>query len=240
MQCNTHIQLLGIGAIKITNNQQAIYIDAFNCFNEAPRINENDIILFTHNDSDHFLCEKMKGKILNNSVIIGPPSIAYPIFESNLMNAKNVKIYYPTNYSEPQQYKDNGLTINIYNTEHFIGWHNVHVSYLIEIGNNRIYITGDSKIRSENEKELENIDCIIYSLLNEYIEKSKIERKYGKYFHIWELLELKARLKPKKIIGNHMINCDWSINPDDLRRLIVSDNIEDIIIPVSNEEVIII
>ncbi len=234
------IQLLGIGAVKIVSNERTIYIDAFNSFNEVPPVKENDLLLFTHNDSDHFLCDKLKGNISNNNIVIGPPSITYPIFESKFINPNNLIIYYPVNYYEPQQYEDKETIIKVFNTDHFIGWHNVHISFLIEIENKKIYITGDSYIRKENEQALQNIDCIIASLMNESIASGKIDKQYGKYYHVWELIELKEKLKPNTIIGNHMINCGWTINPADLREIIERERILDVIIPVSSEEVVII
>jgi hypothetical protein len=70
------------------------------------------------------------------------------------------------------------------------------------------------------------------------LNDSNIEPKYKKYLHMCEIIELKTKLAPKMIIGNHMINWEWAINPVDLREIIEKENTEGIVIPTTSEEIV--
>ena len=236
----TKVSLLGIGAAKIELDKFNIYVDAFNEYNSPPSLNENDIILFTHDDKDHFLVESLIKTLKTDNIIIGPPSIVFPIWQSRKISKERIKVSYPKEYTDHEEYRFNDILIKVFNTEHFLNWHNTHISFLLEIDDKSIYFTGDSKIRKENEQELSGIHCIIYSLLQYEIVKDLINKKYGKYFHFCELLELKQKLNPNLIICNHLINCDWAVNPQELNDFIVSQNLDFVKVPISPYEEVVI
>ena len=48
------VNLLGIGAVKISDGEKIIYIDAFSEFVKSKPVERADLILLTHDDGDHF------------------------------------------------------------------------------------------------------------------------------------------------------------------------------------------
>lgn len=231
------IQLLGIGAAKIQLGDTLVYVDAFNDYNDKPLTSRNDLILFTHTDGDHFSAAKLAEAIKQENLVLGPPSMSCACIKAGI-GVDQIKEFYPTKYAEPMLFEKDDIRIFIYNTDHFVNWHNIHVSYLIEYKSRKIYFTGDSWIRPENENDLKGVDCIIYSLLNENVVKGFIDRKYGKYFCLCEILELKKRLEPKLIVGNHLLDCDWAADPKEVSALVCMENVPEVVIPVSAQEVV--
>jgi hypothetical protein len=54
------VKLLGVGAIDVClADSTHIYIDAFNTINSVPPLQENDLVIFTHADGDHFSFENI-------------------------------------------------------------------------------------------------------------------------------------------------------------------------------------
>lgn len=232
---NIKINLLGIGAVRIELEEFAIYIDAFNDRNAAPVVTNKDLLLFTHDDRDHFFDEALL-KTYNDNVIVGPPSIVLPVWKSERIQRDHLKIFYPNEYGKPDKFCYNDVTISIFNTAHFLNWHNSHVSYLIEAGKKRIYVTGDSSIQDEDQERLRGVDCILYSLLDYEVVKELKSKKHGKYAHLTELLKVQKELSPALILGNHLINCSWAVDPGELRDFIKREDIDGIVIPVAAEE----
>jgi hypothetical protein len=95
-------------------------------------------------------------------------------------------------------------------------------------------------VRRKPEKDFYGIDCIIYSLLQYEIVKGQIDKTYGKYFHLCELLGVIKNVNPKLIIGNHLINCDWAVDPNELKELLFSQGMGNVVIPISTLETVII
>ncbi len=72
---------------------------------------------------------------------------------------------------------------------------------------------------------------MIVSLLNTEITKGFIPKKHGALFSTVDLLRIQNEYKPRMIIGNHLINCDWAVNPKELDEMIKRQGIEGIRIP---------
>lgn len=125
------ISLLGIGALKIQLEHFSIYIDAINSFNSMPTIFENDILLFTHDDDDHFFIEKFKNKNINNTVI-APPNVILDFYKSNIIYDK-LNDFLPHEYGKPINHTIQNVEITIFQTQHFIDWHNTQISFLINV-----------------------------------------------------------------------------------------------------------
>src|SRR5512134_2431232 len=145
-----NIQLLGIGAAKIQLGETAVYIDAFNDYTDAPQISKDDLILFTHTDGDHFSAARLAEEMKSDHLVLGPPRMSHACLHSGI-GIDQIKEFYPNEYAAPIPFEKDDIKISVYNTDHFLNWHNVHVSYLIEYKNRKIYFTGDSSIRVENE-----------------------------------------------------------------------------------------
>jgi L-ascorbate metabolism protein UlaG (beta-lactamase superfamily) len=238
MDNSVAIQLLGIGAASILIGERNIFIDAFNEYNSLPELKENDIILFTHDDGDHFSPTNLLSAVLPDNIIIGPPSIAYPLLSSGKVRAKQLQVLYPQQAQSPGMENINGISISAFNTEHYYNWKPVHISFLVEYGNKKIYITGDSFLSHHHKDFLTGIDCIICNLLIGEVVEEKMSKRDGVYHHISELLKIQYEYKPGLIICNHLLNCDWTVEPEDLDNLIKKAGIKNIVVPLSADEVV--
>lgn len=232
------IQLPGIGAASISIGERNIFVDAFNEHNSLPELKENDIILFTHDDGDHFSPTSLFSAVLPDNIIIGPPSIAYPLLSSGKVKSKQLQILYPPQVQEPGIENIDGVSISVFNTEHFYNWRPVHISFLIEYGDKKIYITGDSFLSPHHKKFLTGIDCIICNLLRGEVAEERMSKMEGTYHHISELLKIQYEYKPGLIICNHLLNCDWTVEPEDLNALIKKAGIKNIVVPLSEDEIV--
>jgi hypothetical protein len=229
------ITLLGIGAVKIVLKRFSLYLDAFNTYIKPPVLERGDLVLFTHDDPDHFDVESLLESLLPDTVIIGPPSIAKPLWETGRVSPGQVRIVYPKEYDKPDILDLGDVTIRVFNTDHFLGWHNVHVSFLLESGGKRIYVTGDSAVRAENNDELARLDCLVASLLNEDTVKGRIDRKWAASFNLCEIISLQNRLNPRLLVVNHLIGCEWAADPGELGSLLVDKGLVNVIVPVHCE-----
>ena len=231
------ISLLGIGAVKIQLEQYSIYIDAVNNFNSLPKFKENDLLLFTHGDEDHFSIDKFQPENINN-LIIAPPNVILELYKSTKVQKDKLIDFLPHEYGKPLNYKIDSVDISIFNTPHFIDWQNTHISFLICAEGKKIFVTGDSRIQAEDHKFISDVDCLIYSLLDFDIVKGRLDKRFGKYKHLIEIIELQRSLTPKKIIGNHLLNCDWAVNPGDIKELLKKEKIDNVEIPTSDKDII--
>lgn len=237
MDNSIEIRLLGIGAASISIKKRNIFFDAFNDYNPAPKIRKNDIILFSHDDGDHFSAKNLLSSVLYTNVIIGPPSIAYPLLSSGKIDSKQLQVPYPQKIQNPIIINIDDINISVFNTEHFVNWKPVHVSFLIKYGGKSIYLTGDSYLSSEQKEHLTGIDCVVYNLVKEEVVENKISKKAGLYYHMSELLQVKYDYQPKLIICSHLLNCDWTVDSKDLKTLINQSGIGNIIVPQSESDI---
>lgn len=232
------IRLLGIGAVSISNKKRNIFFDAFNDYNPAPKLKEDDILLFSHDDGDHFSPKSVLDSVLPKNIIVGPPSIAYPLLSSGKINPKQLKVPYPQQIQDPVTVNVEDISISIFSTEHFAGWKPVHVSLLIRHIDKGIYLCGDSYLTPELKKHLTGIDCIVYNLLKDEVVKNKMSKRDGLYHHMSELLRVRYEYKPKIIICSHLLNCNWTVDPRDLKNLIEHSKVDNIIVPQSENDVV--
>ncbi len=200
------INVLGVEAVKISNGQQTIFIDAF--ADEIPpfRVETADLILVTHDDGDHFSVEKAaQAAKTTGATIVGPPSIAYPLLVDEQLPHEQLVILYPNQFKEPAAQDIRGINIKVYQTEHDGDWHPVHVSYLIEIGAKRFYHTGDSSMMDEDDPDLKDLD-VLFHVFNTK-EASQIAR----------LEEVQKKFTPRTLIPIHLLHCSWTMTVADFR-----------------------
>ncbi|KNY29925.1 MBL fold metallo-hydrolase [Pseudobacteroides cellulosolvens] len=224
------IKLLGIGSLEIKFEDFSVFIDAFNNYLTPPKLSSKDIVLFSHSDGDHFSAPKILNSTTNN-LIIGPPSIAYPLLANTSLNPDYLKIVYPPNISSPIELEVDKLKIKVYQTKHFIDWEPDHISFLLKYKEKKIYITGDSHAFYFEDPEVYNLDALVYSLVIKDMVMGKMCSREASNLHIQELGEIQERLKPRYIIGNHLINCDWTVNVKDIKNEIEGREVRNIIIP---------
>lgn len=232
------LNLTGIGAVRLETQTRTILIDAYNTLISPPGLNPGDLVLFTHSDADHFSPAALLPKLHPETTIIGPPGIVKPLWDSGQIEARQVICPYPCDYTEPERLEYGEITLKIFNTDHFIGWHNQHVSFLVEAEDKRIYITGDSDIRPENISELSGIDVLVASILIEETVKETMDRRHAEALTLCRILDLRRRVKPKKLIVNHLIGCDWAADPAKLKALIERNGLDDVSVPLNPDEVV--
>lgn len=164
MNKSIHVGMLGVGAFYLQIGNRRILVDAFNENIPSPEIQSDDLIVFTHDDNDHF-CAKRVVENYKNNVIIGPLSIAYPLLSSALIDLEKLIIMYPSEVDKPCRYDKEEIGISMYQTKHFGDWNPIHVSYLINAGGKRIYVTGDSTPSMNTPHLYRDLDCIIYNVV---------------------------------------------------------------------------
>ncbi len=231
------IRLLGIGAVKLEFDTFTIYVDVCNDYTDPPELKEGDMLLFTHDDRDHFAAELVGECALETTRIIGPPTIIHPLWAEGKIRHDQLTVLYPKEYHLPELYSVDGLTIKAFNTDHFLGWHNVHISFLVEYENKRVYISGDSVYRKENLDQIRGVDLYIHSLLKEDIVKGRMNKEYAKHYHICEIIDLVREITPQKLMINHLVRCDWAIDPSVLKAYLRENGIDNAIVPVSDTEI---
>jgi L-ascorbate metabolism protein UlaG (beta-lactamase superfamily) len=210
------IQLLGIGAVRIHNDHQTIYVDAFSEYIHPVVDEDIDLILVTHDDHDHFGAEQTAQAALDSgATVAGPPGIAYPLLTQTKLPADRIHIIYPIHLARPITEEINGIRLKVYQTRHFIDWEPPHVSYLVELNGERIYLTGDSNLLDDQDPDLQGLDALVFSLVPPDLSAPDVMDK-----HIAALKDVQTRFHPQTILPNHLIRCDWTVDPDEFRKAV--------------------
>ena len=240
----TRLRLLGIGSVEITAGERRVLIDAFNDKIAPPDIRDGDVLLFTHADGDHFDPDALSSAFgtapeRGRVPVVGPPGIAAPLLTRGIVDPEDLAIVYPTEYEVPVRIEPaEGVAVTVYNTDHFIGWRALHVSFLMEIGGKRIYVTGDAAIRGENLGDLKDLDCLVLSLLHEDSVKGHSEARFARYYNFCDLLDARRRLAPKLLVANHLLHCPWAANAAGLAALAAAEGVDGVRIPLSDREIL--
>ena len=224
------IEMLGIGACCIDLGQRRLWIDALNEYSSYLELQKEDILLFTHADGDHFLAEKVV-EYGQNILIIGPPSIAYPLLSTGKIDPERLTIMYPPEKDKLLQYTVDDIRISIIQTEHFIDWNPIHVSFLIEAQGKRVFVTGDSHIDPTRPQLYEDLDCLVYSLIKKEVVKGQMSGNIGAHYHLCEIQEIKYRYNPRIIVCNHVLNCAWSVDGDVMDECLRTNDVKDVFVP---------
>ena len=145
------VQVLTHSSIRITDDSHVIYADPYD-IREA--INDADYIFVTHSHYDHYSVEDINKKINNDTVIIAPKSMEeqvlqdYPnnkhcfILPKESINIGDIQITATCAYNVNKAFHPRG---------------NNWVGYLITIGNETVYIAGDTDFNDD----LKDIKCDI-------------------------------------------------------------------------------
>ncbi len=224
------VNLLGIGAVKLRSEQAIIYIDAFSELVKPQHIEQADLILVTHGDGDHFEPqETARAAMATGAIVIGPPSIAYPLLANTPLPAKQLRIIYPVHFKKPLREEVCGVKLKIYQTRHFNDWEPDHISYLIELGGQKFYINGDSYVLDETDPDLKRLDAILYNLVMDMSAPGLIDA------HVSAIEKLQGEFMPRYILPNHLINCKWTVDPALLQEAVTQRGLDGVII-VQNEK----
>lgn len=169
-------------SIKIKGDK-VIYVDPYKIREE---VHDADYIFITHDHYDHFDLESIKKVIKDNTVIVFPDKMAIKLLG-------NFRKYDLRGVVPQDKYEINGLkfeTVSSYNINK-----NFHlkeynwVGYVLEIDNERIYVTGDTDI-TEESKEVK-CDILMLPIGGTYTMDAK------------EAATLTNIIKPREVIPIH-------------------------------------
>jgi L-ascorbate metabolism protein UlaG (beta-lactamase superfamily) len=222
------IQLLGIGAVKLSNEEKIVYVDAFTGpdFVKPHAVERADLILLTHNDQDHFgFKETAQTALATGAMVVGPPGIAYPLLADAKLPPERLKIVYPSHFKQPLSEEIGGFKLKIYQTTHFIDWEPPHVSFLLEFDGKRIYIAGDSYMMDEEDPDLQNLDMVLYSLVFKDLSIPTIIDD-----HLAKLEAVQTQFNPRYVLPNHLVACDWTIDPTALKNEVNRRGLKNIVV----------
>jgi L-ascorbate metabolism protein UlaG (beta-lactamase superfamily) len=210
------VNLLGAGAAKISSGEKVIYIDAFSDWLKLSGVENADLILITHDDGDHFGAkETARAALDTGAMVVGPPGIAYPLLADEEFPKERLRIIYPIHLKQPVTEEVSGVNLKVYQTTHFVDWHPPHVSYLIELAGKRLYVTGDSNVMDDEDSDLKHLDTIVYSLVPKDLAAPGVIEA-----HVAALEDVQKRFSPRYVLPSHLVDCDWTVEPADLKRAI--------------------
>jgi len=222
------VNLLGIEAVRLSNGETTLYIDAFAEGIKMRRPSRADYILITHDDGDHFSASKVAAAAeATGAKVIGPPSIAYPLLVDEHVPPEKLMIVYPKCFKEPSTLEFPNVKIKVYNTEHDGDWNPVHVSYLVEFDGRRFYHTGDSSMIDFDDEDLKELDALFWVYNNMDPSGISIFRK------------LHEKLRPKRILPIHLIGCNWTMTVSDFREEASKAGLEGVVVLDETETLVI-
>lgn len=226
------VNLLGIGAVRLSSAQATIYIDAFSELVKPQHRERADLILVTHADGDHFEPqETARAAIEMGAMVVGPPGIAYPLLANTPLPAKQLRIIYPIHLKKPVREEICGIKVKVYQTKHFNDWEPDHISYLIELGGRKFYITGDSSTIDETDPDLKQIDGMIYSLVMDFSTPEAVRA------HVEAIEKVQQKFTPRFIFPNHLIHCQWTIEPTVLQESVRQKGLAGVLIAEDEKQV---
>jgi L-ascorbate metabolism protein UlaG (beta-lactamase superfamily) len=228
----------GVGALIIQLNTVRLFVDAFNSLTDAAELNRGDILLFTHDDSDHFDVNMMPCIKNQEITVIGPPSIVKPLLESGKASLDQIQTVYSPNNHEPVFLDVAGIRLTCFRTPHFLDWKPIHNSYLVQYKQRSVYITGDSYLGAEMKDDIGDVDIVICNLVEEGYITDREDKRFAVHHLMSYLLNIMAGFSPEKIIGVHLIGFDGTISPKDMKKLAADYHFDEIIIPTGKDEMI--
>ena len=216
-----NLRLLGLAASRLETSRRRIFVDAYNTYQAPPTLAAGDLLLFTHNDHDHFCPHKTAQAVAEHAnIVVGPPGIAYPLLAEAGLPASQLRIVYPPWPAEPLELALEEVKLSIWQTRHFVGWEPDHVSFLVEVGGVRAYFTGDSHHLPEQDPRLQELNALVYSLVEREIIDGKLDKDTATELHLRQLMEVQTRFRPRRLVANHLIACDWTADPALLRQAV--------------------
>ncbi len=206
------ITALGMGAVRISGGGRTVYVDAFLTSHPIAPLagSDADVILVTHDHADHFDAGATAAAAKKaNAVVVGPASIAFPLLATHALPAGNLRILYEQNPNKAAHTEVGGIGISSYASRHFFDGEEfaIHNSYVVTLQGRRILVAGDSVALSQTAEELRHVDALLWNFV---IPDKDLAR-------VSELAEALRVFEPKVLFPVHLIGCDWTVRPGDLR-----------------------
>jgi L-ascorbate metabolism protein UlaG (beta-lactamase superfamily) len=226
------INFLGAGAARIGDGQKTIYIDAFSEWLNLSGVKKADLILVTHDDGDHFGAKETAQAVLDTgAMVVGPPSIAYPLLADQGFPKEQLRVIYPVHLKQPVVEEVRGVRLKVYQTTHFVDWHPPHVSYLIELGGKRLYVAGDSYVMDDEDPNLQHLDAVVYSLVPKDLAAPGVMEA-----HVAALEDVQRHFSPRYLLPSHLVDCEWTVAPADLKKAVDARGLQNIVVVETKEE----
>lgn len=232
------IQNIGVSSIILTGMPRRLLVDAFNTMTKSPAVSPGDILLFTHDDSDHFSPDAVPDIRGTDNTIIGPPTIVKPLLEKNRATLDQIDVLYSVDNTNPASITIGEIRIVCYHTPHFNNWDPVHNSYLIEHEGTRIYITGDSILTRELAETVGRVDAVICNIVEEGMLRGQTPEHISLHHCLSDLLHSKATSGARLIVGVHLLEFPWAVDAEKLMTMVSDNGLPGIIIPVNTGQVI--
>jgi L-ascorbate metabolism protein UlaG (beta-lactamase superfamily) len=226
----------GIGATIITAGSKRILIDACNTMIDAPQVLPGDIILFTHDDGDHFSADMLPDLRGTDMTIVGPPTILKPILSGKKADIDQVEVMYSNRDSEPASITVGEASLTCYHTGHFNHWDPIHNSYLIEVGGKRIFVTGDSEWTRTLADAVGKTDAIVANLVDEDFLKGRSESAGAISRTINYLRSIVSGSTTGQVIGVHLQLFPWTVSAEALAKAVDDAGLLGVVIPIAPDQ----
>lgn len=201
------VSVLGVEAVRVTCGKKTVFIDAFADGIPEFEADKASLILVTHDDGDHFSAPKVAAAArAAGALVVGPPSIAYPLLVDEKLPPEQLAIVYPKLFKKPIVREIRGVRIKIFQTQHNGEWNPVHVSYLVELGGKKLFHTGDSSMIPEDDADLRNLDVLLHVFNTK--DAAQISR----------LDAVREKLRPRYLVPIHLLHCSWTMTPEGFAR----------------------
>jgi len=107
------IQNIGVSSVILTGMSRRLLVDAFNSMTKSPGVLPGNIILFTHDDNDHFLPDAVPDIRGTDTTIIGPPTIVKPLLETERATLDQINVLYSVDNTNPASIELGGMRIQL-------------------------------------------------------------------------------------------------------------------------------
>lgn len=232
------VRNLGVGSLIIGAGEKRILVDAYNTLTEPVRVIPGDIILFTHDDGDHFCAEQLPVITGMDVTILGPPSIVKPILMEKKADIQQIQVMYTNRYDKPACMMVNQVEITCFHTSHFNHWDPIHNSYLLEVEGKRIVVTGDSLMTTELSELIGETDVIICNLVDEVYLKTGKDEKAALQRCLQYISKVGTEGNTRKVIGIHLLGISWTVDEKELCSMAVKAGYDNVIVPTDSMQVV--
>ena len=150
-----------------------------NIINQKDPFNKANLLLITHNHADHFNDSMVVAYLNNNTenILIAPPSVTTAIFKNSDFKKNNQIVELDNNCPYKKDTTINGIRIRSYFISHDTNAQIEHVGFLIDIGNIKVFHSGDSN--GSDSADFEELQ----------LQKEKIDIALLNFYGFWSTKE---------------------------------------------------
>lgn len=229
---------LGNSGVQIAYEETRIFIDAFHELSEKVELRNGDILLFTHDDADHYDSRYLPKLSSLDVQLMAPPTVILDLIQKGMIRAEQaVSVNSPLD-TDPVSLEIDEVSIQGFNTPHFLGWKTIHCSFLIKLGAKRIFVTGDYSLKNGDIEGLDSLDGLVCNLVDEGFIKQKEDPRFAIHHLLSYLLRITGDYKLKWIYGVHLVNFEWTPSAEEMKKLVKTYGFDHIYLPQNSQETI--